>query len=266
MALNFDLKKTWSDLSIRKEDTKWLLLIILLTTALSIIDIFSNVKIFNLIGSLILSAYFILMMNNIVKGNEYPLSNIINSNDENRNLLLVAVRLLGLGVVYGLGIVLLIGLMFWIFVGLLKLSVIQGLIILMLILLPISPFLPIINMLYAENLNFSDAFNLKKGWKSIKVAYKEYLACFALYFLILIALIASVILVGVAVGTIIAIVCILLKMGNPMNIFHDPSKHVSDMISTIIGGVVGGFIAYFYSHIFAQAYKYSLTKIDEIQN
>ncbi|MDD3722648.1 MAG: hypothetical protein PHW92_09200 [Lutibacter sp.] len=159
MEINFGPKKVWNDLVESKESLKYLLSIGLVLIVLSIVDVVLKVKIFSSIGSLILGSYFVLMINNIIHDKKPVLEDFSNSKGEERKLSSIVLKCIGIGVVYGFAIFAIGIISFLIFAKVLMLNIPLSISLLIMLLLPLIVLVFFSNLLFAENLNFGDAFN-----------------------------------------------------------------------------------------------------------
>lgn len=263
MTLHFDLKKPWTDLVESKENLKYLLGIGILLIVLGIIDIVLKVKIFSSIGNLILGGYFVLMINNIIHDKKPILENLGTPVGEERNLALIILKTLGIGIVYGFGLVILGVILFFLFLKVVLLSMPLAITALIICLMPLLVLISLCNLLFAENLKFSDAFNLKKAAISFGIAWKEYLLAFILNILFLIVAIILLVLVAIPLGFIIAL---LFKSLTLVPNSNEIAKLFGGMFGATIGQIGAIIISYWYLNIVTQAYKYSLSKMNITEN
>lgn len=241
MKLNFSLQKAGIDL-VGNKVCQWILFFILIF--LIILNSFRHhfyfgINLFKSLGCFIFAGVLAVMANNIINGNEPIIKNIFIDKEELRKTSFAILNFFLIGFVYsiiGILFILLVCKLAFIFFGSdMKNAPLPAFIILLLLptvlFLPFFPFIPIfVNLLFSESLNLKDCLNFAKGFKSIKYAWIDYMLAFLLFALFW--MISSIIL-----GII------------PNNVFSP--------ISFILG-------CYFYNHILAQIYKYSLSKMNEI--
>lgn len=258
MEINFGPKKVWNDLVESKESLKYFLSIGLLLIVLSIVDVVLKVKIFSSIGSLILGSYFVLMINNIIHDKKPVLENLTNSKGEERKLSSVILKTIGIGIVYGLAIFIIGLISFLIFAKVLMLNIALSISLLITLLLPLVVLVFFSNLLFAENLNFGDAFNIKKAVESFKIAWGKYLTIFCINILlsILFFILLMVILVPISMSIIF-----MLKSYPAFVITNEISKSIAGILGSAFGQVGVIIISYWYLNASAQVYKYSLTKM-----
>lgn len=268
MTLNFSLRKAWSDLTSNKKNLFGLLLMALLFIMFDFLDLVFKTKTSASYCGVLFSGYLALMANNIIINAEPVLGDILSSTKKGKNIFTAGFKTYGINLIYSL-LLLLIG---WGFFSLLYKSVIKTLILAILaailLILPFYIFVSVFgSLLFAENLRFRDGFKLKRAMISFKLAWKEYLVSWGLYLILIIAILAIV----------AAIVCILniIASANPIDIMGHPSKmfvmtslgskggNFSGTILGTIGAVIAG---YFSTHLSAQAYKYSLTRMNITEN
>lgn len=259
MTLNFDLKKPWTDLAESKPNIKYLILIGLLMIVLGVIDLALKTKTFSSIGNIILGGYFILMINNIIHDKKPILEDLSNSSGSERNLFFIILKIFGIGIVYGLAMITIGIILFLIFLKGLMLDMRISVIALIVFLLPLLILLSLSNLLFAENLKFSDAFNIKKAVKSFSIAWKEYLIAFILNILLVVLAILLLIIIAIPLGIIVALVFKLMTFIPDIILI---SKFVGGIFGIVIGELGAIIISYWYLNILAQAYKYSLTKMN----
>lgn len=263
MEINFGVKKVWNDLVESKESLKYLLSIGLLLIVLSIIDTVLKVKIFSSIGSLILGSYFVLMINNIIHDKKPILEDLGSSKGEERKLGLVILKTIGIGIVYGLSIGIIGGILFFIFSKLLMLNIAQTITILVILLLPLIVLLYFANLMFAENLRFDDAFNIKKAIASFKIAWGKYLTIFGINIVlaILLFVILMVILAPISMSLIF-----MLKSYPIVSLSRETGRLISGILGSVFGQVGAVLISYWYMNAAAQVYKYSLSKMNITEN
>lgn len=257
MQLNFSLKKAWDDLFCDKKYALELFSIILLLILLTIVSIFTPLKLLPILGYIIWSGYFVLMCNNIINDKQPALADIF-SNTKGRNIFATGLKIIGLSLIYGICFGL-----FWFITNLILAKIMllpqkSVLLFIILISIPLVLFVALIEgLLLSENLKFSDGFNLKKGLSSFKYAWKDYLA--SVGFLILANFVSIFIIFFTALifGTILGI---LIKSG--MSLDKTTISNYSSVSGVIIGNLLGIPLGYFFNHILAQIYKYTLTKIN----
>lgn len=258
MTLNFGLKKTWNDLIESKQRLNYLIGFGVLVVVLSLVDVFLKVKIFSSIGNLILGSYYILMMNNIINNRIPILEDLGNVESKERHLTAVVLKNIGIGLVYSF-ILVLIGVILFMVLKSFMLTQAQVLISLFLLFIPVFLLFPFINLLFAENLAFKDAFNIKRAIKSFIFAWKQYLAVYGIY--LLAAILAFAVLFGILVPLSISIV-FLLKSFPALVITRETGRLIGGIIGTVGGEILSIFLSYWYMNVMAQVYRYSLLKMN----
>lgn len=153
MEINFGIKKVWKDLAESKEGLKYFCWISALFVLASVFDVIIKVKIFSTIINMVLGSYFVLMINNIIHDRKPVLEDLGVKSDEDRNLFLIILQVLGIGIVYGIGLLIIGAVIFAILAGLFKLNVVTSAIIMIILLLPFLIIISFCNLLFAENLN-----------------------------------------------------------------------------------------------------------------
>jgi len=116
MEINFGVKKVWNDLLESKESLKYLYWIGGLLLLGGIFDAILKINIFYTLCNLVLGCYFVLMANNIIHDKKPVLENLNNQVGEERNLFLIILKIIGIGIVYGLVITIVGVILFSIFV------------------------------------------------------------------------------------------------------------------------------------------------------
>lgn len=260
MEINFGIKKVWKDLIESKECWKYLYWLSGIIILADIFTAITKVSIFYSLAGSILGSYYILMTNNIIHDKKPILENLGAQTNEDRNLFLVFLQVLGIGIVYGVALVILGLILFALFAGALKLDAVTSAILMIIMLLPLLILISFCNLLFAENLSFGDAFNLKKAYASFKYGWTKYLTVFSLYILICIALIVLLFLIAFPI--------LLLIIGL---LHYYPAITVSKEGYELIGRILGIFITipfaiilpYWYHNATAQIYKYTILKMNE---
>lgn len=260
MEIDFSPKKVWNDLAESKESLKYLVTIGIVLIILGIVDVFLKVKIFSAIGSLILGGYFILMVNNIIHDRKQILEDLGHSEDENRSLGLIILKTIGIGIVYGFALIIAGVILFLLFSKILMLNLTQSIIALIIFLLPLIILVSFSNLLFAENLRFGDAFNLRKAINSFKIAWGKYLTIFFLNILLAVLVIIILMLLAFPIGIMITL---LLKSYPSLIITKEVSRLSGGIVGSTIGQLGGVIISYWYMNAVAQVYKYSLTKMNK---
>lgn len=259
MQLNFSLKKAWTDLFSNKKYVVELALLMLLMIVLELVAAFSSLKLLPILGYLIWTGYVVLMYNNIINNREPVLEDVF-ANAKGRNIIASGLKLVGIGLVYGFGLGVFAGLATFILTKVLHFQGNIALLSVVLISLPLVVFMTLFGgLLFAENLKFSDGFNLKKGVGSFKNAWKEYLCAFGFLIIMYLLVCGAIVLIGLLFGTFVGL---LIKSGIVIEktVLHNCSM----AFGSVLGNVFGFPLGYFFSHIIAQCYKYSLTKINVI--
>lgn len=263
MEINFGPKKVWNDLIESKESLKYFLWIGILTVVLSIVDVVLKAKIFSSIGSLILGSYFVLMSNNIIHDQKPILEDISKPKGEERKLSSIILKYIGIGIVYGLAILLIGIISFLIFTKLLTLNITISISLLAILLLPLVVLVFFSNLLFAENLNFRDAFNIKKAVESFKIAWSKYLTIWGINILLVILffILLMVILFPIATSSIL-----LLRNYPIFAITKETGRLIGGILGSAFGQVGAIIITYWYMNAAAQVYKYSLSKMNITEN
>lgn len=263
MEINFGPKKVWRDLIESKENLKYLVGIGILLIVLSLVDVIFKVKIFSSLGSLVLYGYLALMANNIIQDKTPILENIGNNNDEKRNLFLVILKGIGIGIVYGLALVVVGIILFLIFSKVLMLNIVQSSIMSLIFLLPMLIIVSMSNLLFAENLNFGDAFNIKRAVESFKFAWGKYLTVWVINILLMFLLfgLLMIIIIPIAVSLIF-----MLKNYPVLALTKETERLIGGILGSVFGQIVALLISYWYMNAVAQVYKYSLSKMEITEN
>lgn len=257
MELHFSLKKAWTDLFSNRKYVLELLSLMALMSVLMLVAQFSSLKLLPILGYVIWLGYLLLMCNNIINGKEPVLADIF-SNLKGRNIFAVPLKFMVLGLIYGMFLGILWIITFLIFNNFLSMSSNNALIFSILISIPLLFFISFLGvLLYSENLQIRDGFNLKKGWTSFKYAWKDYLATVGFgvvaYILCVLVMVPIIILFALFLG-------FLVKSG--IQIPKTTISLCSNTLGIVLGNFIGFPLGYFYHHILAQAYKYSLTKMN----
>lgn len=258
MEINFSPAKIWNDLVESKERLKYLYQIIAILMVLNIFDAILHVKIFGSIGNLFLYAYFTLMANNIIQDRKPILEDLGKSGDDKRNIFLVTLKGIGISLVYGIGLAVLILILFLTFSKVLMLNKMQLITLSIILLLPFMILMSIINLLFAETLNFGDAFNIKKALESFKLAWGKYLAIFGINILLVIVLFVLLMLILMPIG--ISLV-LALKSYPAIALTKELGALIGRILGSIFGTIGAVIIQTWYMNASAQVYKYSLTKM-----
>lgn len=263
MEIDFSIKKAWKDLVESKDSLKYLFQIGGLLIVFSILDVVLKSNIFSAIGNTILGGYFLLMMNNIINNRIPVLENISESKDEDRNIILVILRQIGIGLVYGLGILIIGGILFYTCLNVLQMNQILSAVISIILLLPVIVLVSFSNLLFAENLKFADAFNLGRAYNSLKIAWTKYLTVLGIYFLI--TIVAIVVLILIAIPLMLASFYFLKSYPTAV-LTMETSRIVGGIIGSVVGEISAISLSYWYMNAVAQVYKYSLTKMNITEN
>lgn len=264
MEIDFGVKKVWNDLVESKESLRSLYWLTVMMIVTSVFDTVLKVNIFYSIVSLVLGAYFILMVNNIIHDQKPVLENLNAQKGEGRNIVLVTLQLFGIGIVYGIAIAIIGVSLYLIMTKLLMMNTLLVLFLLILLLIPISVLLSFCNLLFAERLEFGDAFNLKRAFNSFKIGWKQYLLVFAINVFLIIGIIATLVVIFVP---------IVLMISLALNNYHmspdikATSKQVADIAGKFLGAfiapVIGVMISYWFHNATGQIYKYTISKMNE---
>lgn len=262
MEINYGAKKVWNDLVESKENLKYFYLISIFVIVLSFADVFFKAKIFSWAGMLLLGGYFALIMNNIINGTKPVLENLSSASGD-RNLFLIILKRIGIDIIYGIILLLFAIPLFILFEVLFKFSKSDLWITFTLLLILLSPLLILISfnsLLFAENLKFAEAFNIKRAIESIKKAWGKYLTLFFVY-------------IGVAITLVVCILAIFLILGLIMyfglkgvTASPETAKVIGDIMGSIVGGILGIAVGYWYTNAVSQIYKYSLKKNENTEN
>ena len=263
MEIDLSPGKMWNDLIESKESLKYLLIIGLVLIVLGIIDVFLKVKILSSIGTLFLGGYFILMINNIIHERKPILEDLEKSQSKERGLGTVTLKNMGIGFIFAFCLLTIGIILFLLFVKLVMLNITQAIIVLIIFLLPLIVIVSLCHLLFAENLKFSDAFNIKKAIASFKIAWGKYLMVFGIYILLI-----------VLVFTLLMIILVPLIMSLIMMLKNYPALILTKETTKLIGGILGSsfgeiggiILSYWYYNAVAQVYKYSLTKMNITEN
>lgn len=259
MEINYGIKKVWKDLVESKESLKYLYLITGLMLLAGVFDAILKVNLFYSLCNLALVGYFVLMVNNIIHDKKPVLENLGAQNGDDRNLFLIILQIIGISFVYALALIIIGLILFAIFAGALKLSIPISATLMIILLLPLLILTSFYNLLFAENLKFSDAFNLKKAYNSLKLGLPKYLAVFGINILLCFGFVLFLIAVAFPFG--IGVAMFFKSYPIVSNV-----KEVSQLIGRIFGSFIGtGFgimITYWYQNVTAQIYKYTLSKMN----
>lgn len=263
MEINFGPKKVWNDLVENKESLKYFIQMTALLVVLSIVDVVLNVKIFSSLGSLLLGGYLVLIMNNIIQDKKPVLENLGNVQDEKRNLFLIILKGIGIGCVYGIALIIVGIILFLILSKILMLKMTLSIIITIIGLLPMIVIISICNLLFAENLNFSDAFNIKKAVESFKIAWSKYLAlyCINIVLALFVFTLLMVMLIPIAASLIL-----IFKDYPILALTKETGRLIGGILGASVGEVCAIMITYWYTNAVAQVYKYSLSKMNITEN
>lgn len=264
MVLNFSLRRAWIDLTSDKKNIFGLLSMALLFIMFDFLNLVFKTKTSNMYCSILLGGYFALLANNIITNSEPVLENILSNTKKGKNIFSAGFKTFAINLIYSI-LLLLIG---WGLFSLLYKSVIKTLVLAIiaavLLILPLYIFVSVFgSLLFAENLRFRDGFKLKKAIISFKLAWKEYLISCGLYLTLLIATLVIV----------LAIACVINIIMNPnpaVFMTHTPRIFLMTSLGTKSGilagdilGSIGAVIAgYFSTHLSAQAYKYTISRMN----
>lgn len=265
MEIDFGVKKVWNDLVESKESLKslyWLTFLMILT---SVFDTVLKVNIFYSIVSMVLGAYFVLMVNNIIHDQKPVLENLSAQKGEGRNIVLVTLQLFGIGIVYGIALGIIGVSLYLIMTKLLMMNAFLALFLLIILLLPVLVLMSFCNLLFAERLEFGDAFNLKRAANSFKIGWKQYLAVFAINIFLVIGIIATLVVIFVPI---VLLISLALNDYNFVTVAKNAtSKHIADMAGKFIGAliapVIGVMISYWFHNATGQIYKYTISQMNE---
>lgn len=259
MEVNFGIKKTWNDLIESKGRLNSFIGIGVLLIILSIVDTILKTKVFSSVGNLLLNGYFILMMNNIINNRTPILEDLGTAENDGRNLFLVILKGIGIGIIYGLGL-LAIGVMLFLFLSkIFILNTIQSVITAGILLIPFIVLISLCNLLFAENLKFGDAFNIMKAVASFKIAWKKYIAVFCINFVVAILAFLLMFLVILAFGVTITLV---LKNYPAVVLTREASRMAGGIFGSLLGEFIAIIISYWYLNAVAQIYRYSLAEMN----
>jgi len=256
MQLNFSLKQPVQDLISNKKYVLQLLVITLIFIFLRVFGI--NIKGLSFLASIILGGYLSLLGYNIINNREKVLENIFYTQEPNKNYLFVGLKSTLIAFIYSL-ILAIPG----VFIVLkFHLTPMLASIITSLILLPVTIYAMLLpSTVFSSTLNFQDGFNFKKAFVSIKYAWKDYLACFFISFIIseglYIACFTAFHLIAFAVVHGFDFQLLVTKvMSLNLSSFSFKIRLNEGLVS--FGGVT---LSYYTTHIVSQTYKYSLTKM-----
>lgn len=262
MKLNFSLKRAWGELINQNGYIRDIVSIAVLIIVSGIVDYNIKVQIFAPILTFIYSAYLVLIANNIINDDELDSSKMLHNPDKKKNIISIGFNLIGIGIIYTI-IALLIFVIIagnYVFLSHIKsvFWVVGFTILLVLITIALALFISTFpQLLFAEKLDFKNSLNIKKAIISMKFAWLEYLISW---------LIAGLIIISIACFGALLISFIFSLIHHihwNMTIFSVLKKsHLTKLTGPIIGNVGNVFAIYFSTHLCAQAYKYSLTKMN----
>lgn len=263
MQLNFSLKKAWDDLFSNPKYIVQLLIVMTIYILMEFIGTVTPIKGPEFFGSIIIAGYTSLIAYNIINSKEKVLENIFDNPETNKFILLVGLKNALISTIY-FAVLLFIPIFYLgFFVGFIHIHIpIElGVILIMLILSPLLFYSTIFpSITFAENLKFIDAFNLKKAFKALKSAWKDYLFCFLIMWLIALV----IFLVGF-----FSFHLVIISQNKSLNInsilFYFSHMNWSfinyKLPQNILFLSIGCFISsYFGTHIVAQVYKRTLIK------
>lgn len=261
MMLNFNLKRAWDDLLSRPKYVVQLLIVTAICMILELLGDISPVKGPKFLGTIIIAGYTSLLAYNIINSKEKVLENIFNNAETNKFILLAGLKLTLIEAIYF--VLVFLPPMFYLIIGF-AFSHIPKELSIFLILLILSPILFYLTIFpsitFAQNLKFSDGLNLKKAFKTLKSAWKDYLLCF----LIMTAILLVLFIIGFVIYNLIILA--QNKGLNPHSIlfyFSHMNWSFADLKSpqnSLLFSFAGVISSYFGTHITAQVYKYTLNK------
>ncbi|MDD3722649.1 MAG: hypothetical protein PHW92_09205 [Lutibacter sp.] len=261
MQLNFSLKKAWNDLFGKPKYIIQLLIVTVICIILELLGTVYSIKGPKFLSSIVITGYTCLIAYNIINSKEEVLENIFNNSETGKFILLVGLKAALIDAIYlvllFLPPVFYLGLYF----GFKHFPAELSTIIVMLILSPLLFYVTIFpTITFAEEFKFIDGFNFVKAFRTLKIAWKDYLLCF---------LIMSAILFGLFILGFISYNLFILSQNKSLNINSILSyfSHINWSFISIklpqnilffnFGGVIS---SYFGTHIVAQVYKYTLNK------
>lgn len=258
MALNFSLKRAWDDLF---SSPKYVFQLLIVTAVCMVLELIGNINPIRgpqFLASIIILGYLAMFSHNIIQSKEKVLENIFNNRETNKFILLVGLKGALIETIYAPLIFIPLVYLGFLFIWA-HLSKEIILILIFIILSPLFFYLMIFpSLVFSEKLRFIDGFNLKRAFKALKLAWKDYLLCFlimfGIYFAIFIIgfIIFSLFVLsqnkGLSLDSISSYL-LQIKWASFSN------KIPQNSLMESLGGAIS---AYFATHISAQVYRNTL--------
>lgn len=265
MILNFSLKRAWVDLFSSPKYVFQFLAVLVICTILNLIGDINPIKGPQFLSSIIILGYLALFSHNIIQSKEGVLDNIFNNRETNKFLLLVGLKGALLETIYAPVILIpSFYLLLLFFLAHLSIGIIMPLS--TIILSPLFFYLIVFpSLLFSEKLKFIDGFNLKRAFKALKLAWKDYILCFLILHGIYLLIFTMGFVIfnlfvlsqtkGLSTHSILSY-CSHITWSSFSNKL--PQNSLFDSVANIIS-------AYFATHIVAQVYRNTLIEQENNQ-
>lgn len=261
MQLKFSFKKAWDDLFSKPKYIVQLLIVTVICIILELLGTVYSIKGPKFLASIVLIGYTCLINYNIINSKERVLENIFNNSDTDKFILLVGLKATLIDAIYFALLFLPPIFYLAVYLGFNHVPPELSAIIVMLILSPLLFYVSIFpTITFSENLKFLDGFNLGKAFRTIKMAWKDYILCF---------LIMSAILFGIFLISFLIFHLFIISQNKSLDInsilfyfSHIGWSFLSlKLPQNILFFSFGcGISSYFGTHISAQVYKYTINK------
>lgn len=266
MSLNFSLKQAWNDLFSKPKYIVELLIITAVCIILELLGTVYPIKGPRFLSSIVLGGYTCLIAYNIINSKEYVLENIFNNSDLSKFIFLVGLKAALIDAIYFVFLLLPPIFYLGIYFAFKHFPVELTTIIVMLILTPILFYVSIFpTIVFSQKLKFIDGFNFVKMFRTLKLAWKDYLVCF----LVMLAILFGLFILGFLLYNLFILsqnkslnINSILSYFSHMNWSFLNIKLPHNALFLAFGGVIS---SYFGTHIVAQVYKYTIDKQSENQ-